>query len=141
MTTPEQTTHENAETTPTRHEIDSILRGQHEDPFRILGLHDRGGRMVLNAFVPDATEVAVTDEAGKQIATLDRISPEGFFHAVIDAPEGQICLQAEMPQRHGPRMGDGSIPIPLAPSWANWTSTCLAKAGTRSFIAVSARIP
>ncbi len=73
-------------TAPSPHEIEAILRGQHGDPFAILGMHREAetGLVTLNVFRPDATEVTALDAKGKGIATLDRIGREGFFHACFN---------------------------------------------------------
>ncbi|WP_299363117.1 1,4-alpha-glucan branching protein GlgB [uncultured Paracoccus sp.] len=49
-------------------------------------MHQRGSAepMLLNAFVPDAAEIDVIDGGGKLVCRMDRISPEGFFHAVFE---------------------------------------------------------
>ncbi|MFN4098427.1 MAG: 1,4-alpha-glucan branching protein GlgB [Pararhodobacter sp.] len=74
------------DTCPPPAEIDAIQRGQHGDPFRILGLHQsEGGRLTLSVFAPDATEVTVLDTGGNPVATLTPVGTEGFFHAPLDA--------------------------------------------------------
>ena len=78
MTAPDHT-----DAAPAAPEIEAVLRGQHENPFGILGMHERGGGLVVNAFVPDAAEVTVLDNKGKTVTSLERINPEGFFHASL----------------------------------------------------------
>ncbi|SHI66007.1 1,4-alpha-glucan branching protein GlgB [Wenxinia saemankumensis] len=77
-------------TAPPHSEIEAILRGRHGDPFRQLGMHRVGedGPLVVNVFAPDATEVTVTDTKGGEIARLELIDREGFFHGRVgrDAP-------------------------------------------------------
>ena len=75
---------EHPATAPPLAEIDAILRGRHGDPFRLLGLHKiEGGGYALNVFAPDAAEVTAVDAKGKEIGPLERIHPEGFFHAAF----------------------------------------------------------
>ena len=70
------------DTAPPVPDVEAILRGQHGDPFRVLGMHQTGdGPVTVNVFAPDATEVTVVDMKGKELGALDRIDPEGFFHA------------------------------------------------------------
>ena len=48
----------------TYREIQEILRGQHANPFSILGMHSGGeGAPVVRVFAPDAAEVSVLDRA------------------------------------------------------------------------------
>lgn len=71
-------------TAPDATEIESVLRGQHGDPFRILGPHrDARGVMTLNVFAPDAAEIEVVDPRGKSLGGMEMIHPEGFFHAAF----------------------------------------------------------
>ncbi|MWD27836.1 1,4-alpha-glucan branching protein GlgB [Aquicoccus sp. SCR17] len=71
-------------TAPSATEIEAILRGQHGDPFRILGLHRaEGGGLWLNVFAPDAAEIEVLDRRGRPLGRMEMIHPEGFFHAVF----------------------------------------------------------
>ncbi len=73
------------DTAPDAQDIQAILRGQHGDPFRVLGMHQAAGDgpLVVNAFVPDASCVTVLDANGGAAATLERIDREGFFHGVV----------------------------------------------------------
>ncbi|ETX14266.1 glycogen branching protein [Roseivivax halodurans JCM 10272] len=71
-------------TAPAAGEIDAILRGTHGDPFRVLGPHQaENGSMVINVFAPDAAEVELLDDKGTAVTKLERIHPEGFFHAAL----------------------------------------------------------
>jgi 1,4-alpha-glucan branching enzyme len=81
--TPTTTQTPGAATAPAQQDIDAILRGYQEDPFRVLGMHQAGGCVVLNAFVPDAATIQVLDGAGKPLCKMDRINAEGFFHAAF----------------------------------------------------------
>ncbi|MGR3567943.1 MAG: GlgB N-terminal domain-containing protein, partial [Pseudooceanicola nanhaiensis] len=69
-------------TAPDAGEIEAILRGQHGDPFRVLGPHrPGGGAITLSVFAPDAREIEVLDRKGKPLGPMEMIHPEGFFHA------------------------------------------------------------
>ena len=72
-------------TAPAPQDIEAVLRGHQDDPFRVLGLHHLKpeGQIVLNAFLPDAAEIEVLDGKGKTICKMDKINPEGFFHTVF----------------------------------------------------------
>jgi 1,4-alpha-glucan branching enzyme len=72
------------DTAPPAAEIEAILRGQHGDPFRILGMHQpEGGGLTVNVFAPDAAEAMLLDARGKAVCVLDRIDAEGFFHTAL----------------------------------------------------------
>ena len=64
---------------PAQSEIDAILRGQHGNPFAVLGMHPDGEAQIVRVFAPDAGEVVVIDAAGQPKVTLERHHPEGFF--------------------------------------------------------------
>ena len=65
---------------PPEAEIHAILRGQHGNPFAVLGMHPDGEGQIVRVFAPEAAEVAVLDaRSGEAKATLERVHPEGFF--------------------------------------------------------------
>ena len=65
---------------PAESEIDAIVRGQHGNPFAVLGMHPDGEAQVVRVFAPDAAEVAVIDARGGEVRlSLRRAHPEGFF--------------------------------------------------------------
>src|SRR5436190_9819884 len=63
----------------------AIVEGRHSDPFHYLGLHKEGGKAVVRAFLPDATQVDAIG-AGGDAAKLKRIHEAGLFAGA--APEG-----------------------------------------------------
>jgi hypothetical protein len=124
---------------PSPEDVEAILRGRHGDPFRVLGMFAEGGAVVVNVFAPDAAEVTLLDAGGKPCAELDRVHPEGFFHARPRAgrnPSPTACAAAR-----GATNGSARTPTASAPCWARWTNTSWPRAGTRSSTASSARIP
>ena len=65
---------------PPEGEIDAIVRGQHGNPFSVLGMHPDGESQILRVFAPDAREVSVLDaRTGEVAARLERVHPEGLF--------------------------------------------------------------
>ena len=50
----------------------AIIEGRHSDPFHYLGLHDEGGKKVVRAFLPEASQVEAIDEHG-DVAKLSRL--------------------------------------------------------------------
>ena len=66
-------------------EIEAICRGDHSDPFGVLGLHaDSDGMLWVRTFQPDARAVYVIDISnGNRLAELECKHPNGFFEAPI----------------------------------------------------------
>jgi 1,4-alpha-glucan branching enzyme len=88
-------------------DVEAILRGQHHDPFAVLGPHQ--GQ--LRVFAPQAAEVWVL--SGRTRKPLSRVHPEGFFCG--PAPKGayRLAMQAgdhiwevEDPYRFPPVLGE-----------------------------------
>ncbi len=66
----------------------AIVEGRHSDPFHYLGLHIEGGKTVVRAFLPEASNVEAIGEHG-ETASLDRIHDAGLF-----APSVTNCAPA-----------------------------------------------
>lgn len=69
-------------------EIELILKTEHSDPHRILGLHEikKNGKKVLvcRAFIPDAKEIYCIDASEENlIYPLEKIHDSGFFETKI----------------------------------------------------------
>jgi 1,4-alpha-glucan branching enzyme len=63
----------------------AIVEGRHSDPFHYLGLHKEGGKTIVRAFLPEATQVDAVGQHG-DAAKLTRIHEAGLFAGT--APEG-----------------------------------------------------
>jgi 1,4-alpha-glucan branching enzyme len=64
--------------------VDAIARGDHGDPFAVLGMHETGGAVAVRAFLPHAARVEVIDAAtGEAVAALERIREAGFFGGIV----------------------------------------------------------
>ena len=65
--------------------VASIVRGDHGDPFAVLGPHQNGtGEVSIRAFLPHVSSVDAVDRAtGALIAHLDRVDDAGFFCGVV----------------------------------------------------------
>ena len=60
--------------------IDALVRGDHGDPFALLGPHRAAaGQMVVRTFQPQASRVWVLDKSGAAIAELSREHAGGLF--------------------------------------------------------------
>src|SRR5574341_405607 len=71
-------------------EIEVIVKGEHGDPFAVLGPHlvniEGSTAVVVRAFLPDAQQVAVgpADQSG-EMQPMERVHREGFYEAVISS--------------------------------------------------------
>ncbi len=71
---------------PTAADIAAIARGDHGDPFSVLGMHADAetGEVSVRAFVPDASRVEVMDATtGEVVGELSRMHPAGFFAGIV----------------------------------------------------------
>jgi 1,4-alpha-glucan branching enzyme len=68
-------------------DVQQITRGEHGDPYRVLGMHrvsiNGELRLVVRAFVPDAASAAVVEAEGGEVVEMERVHPDGFFEAVL----------------------------------------------------------
>lgn len=91
----------------THSDIEAVLRGQHHDPFAVLGPHHGQVRV----FAPQAAEVEVVESGTRR--KLDRVSPEGFFCGPAEATDYRLAMRAgdhawevDDPYRFGPVLGE-----------------------------------
>ncbi len=103
-------------------EVKAIVRGDHGDPFAVLGSHTlrQGGRngVVIRAFLPGATEVSVVPAGSTPpFRRMNRIHPDGLFEAVflecqalfpyrLEVVEGDASRSMEDPYRFGSTLSD-----------------------------------
>ena len=67
------------------YDLHRLLKAEHEDPFRILGLQEVDGGLVVRAFRPEAKELAVVDRNNpSRRFPAERVAEEGFFEAWLD---------------------------------------------------------
>jgi 1,4-alpha-glucan branching enzyme len=65
-------------------EVLAVVRGQHADPFAVLGLHDTDEGWVLRVFIPHAETVTAFTHGGRSLGELTRRHDEGFFEGRVD---------------------------------------------------------
>jgi 1,4-alpha-glucan branching enzyme len=69
---------------PNHWDIEAICRGEHGDPFSLLGLHGAGQRQVVRAWMPLAQAVDLIDAAsGQTMCALHCIDIRGLFAATV----------------------------------------------------------
>jgi len=74
-------------------EVEAIVKGQHADPFAVLGLQQIDDVWALRAFIPFAHTVSAFTRDGKPLGDLTRRDDAGFF-------EGKVDLQQRQPIRY-----------------------------------------
>ena len=113
-------------------QIDEIVQARHGDPFSVLGMHMRDGRVLVRTFQPQASKVQIIDRrTGRSAGTLGKVHPAGLYESTLtrrktpfpyrlrlDAGNGADDI--EDPYRFPPviadadigRLADGSHPRP-----------------------------
>jgi len=104
-------------TIPT-HDIERLMRGQHDDPFGALGPRKVDNQWVVRAFRPDAKELVVVDRNQPQRTfQAGRVTEEGIFEAQLgDVAEFDYLLritrwsgetlETSDPYSYGPILGE-----------------------------------
>jgi 1,4-alpha-glucan branching enzyme len=97
--------------------VEALVRGDHGDPFALLGPHHEAGGVELRTFQPDARSVEAIDPAnGAVLASLERRHPAGFFAGPLGRPFGtpyrlrvawgDTVVELEDPYRFPPVLGE-----------------------------------
>ncbi len=77
-------------------EVESIVGGYHGDPFRILGPHPAGDTAwEVRAWLPQAASAEVVWSGDP--AAMERVHPDGFFVATLDARPDVYKLRIRLP--------------------------------------------
>ena len=64
-------------------QYEALVRGNHDNPFAILGVHHSGKQRTVRAFLPQAQRVAVVDTTGDVLADMQRVHDGGVFTAIM----------------------------------------------------------
>ncbi len=64
-------------------DLDALARGEHDDPFAVLGPHEVAEGVVIRAFVPGADTLCAIGEAGRVLGALDRRHLAGVFEGIV----------------------------------------------------------
>ncbi len=97
--------------------IDALARGDHGDPFALLGPHRDADRLVVRTFQPQASRVWVLDQTGSTLAELSREHPNGLFAGDIGKRKtpldyrlrleiGSDTVEIDDPYRFGEILGE-----------------------------------
>ncbi|MDQ4106603.1 MAG: 1,4-alpha-glucan branching enzyme, partial [Actinomycetota bacterium] len=99
----------------------TIVAGDHGDPFSVLGLHEEdGAELVVRTFQPGARSVRVVSaDGGEALGELEPVHPEGLFAGSISARErtpyrlridwGEGEVELEDPYRFPPAIGEQDL--------------------------------
>src|SRR5260370_19747992 len=98
-------------------EFELIVRGEHSDPFGILGPHgtataDGKLSLAIRVFRPNAVEVTIVGTKNNQTYTATRIHPEGLFEADLPPTALGTAAGETVPPsayRLCIRFGDGNV--------------------------------
>ena len=77
--------------------FEALAKGNHADPFAILGLHRAGNGRVVRAFHPAATLAEIIDPDGKVLATMQRMHPDGVFTGQMPPRKRRYRLRFSFP--------------------------------------------
>ncbi|MFY8043742.1 MAG: GlgB N-terminal domain-containing protein, partial [Rhodoferax sp.] len=70
--------------TLTEHDLNALMRAEHADPFRVLGMHTQQGQLSVTALLPSVDSVDLVDKiTGQTRAKLERIEGTDLFTATI----------------------------------------------------------
>ena len=97
--------------------IADLVGARADDPFALLGMHDRDGRLWVAAMLPGAQAVEVLSRAGATLAKLACVHPDGLFDGPLaqGAARGDYRLRVhwaggtqliEDPYRFTPLLGE-----------------------------------
>ena len=82
--------------------IADLVGARADDPFALLGMHDRDGRLWVAAILPGAQAVEVLSRAGATLAKLACVHPDGLFDGPLaqGAARGDYRLRVHWAGRH-----------------------------------------
>jgi 1,4-alpha-glucan branching enzyme len=102
---------------PVNEEIERLVRGEHHEPHRLLGAHPDGGQVRVRAWRPDAKQVSVLTDGGRE--ALERVHPAGLFEGTLasagdgrlpayrlEVSDGERVVEVEDPYRFLPTLGE-----------------------------------
>jgi 1,4-alpha-glucan branching enzyme len=91
--------------------IDALVRGEHGDPFSVLGMHGNGRGVVLRAFLPQAERAWVLESDGNPAGEMSRRHAEGLFE--IRLPRSQFAYRFRL--ESGPHRWEQDDPYRFPP--------------------------
>ncbi len=95
--------------------VEALVRGEHHDPFAVLGPHSDSREWSVRALLPGAGCVEIVDDQERTMAVCERIHDAGLFEARLTLPVARYRLRVaygedvriiEDPYRFGSPLGD-----------------------------------
>jgi 1,4-alpha-glucan branching enzyme len=97
-------------------QLDSIVAGQHRDPFAVLGPHQSGTSRLVRCLQPNAAGVSLINAGGDIIAKMKKVHDGGVFEGLLPPRLRRYALRvttidgaefdAEDPYRFGSTLGE-----------------------------------
>ena len=81
-------------------EIDALVSGAHQNPHRILGLHETDSGAVVRTYRPDAERMEVVLDSGDSVVG-ERIADAGIFEAHLEKPVAATDYRLRVTYPHG----------------------------------------
>jgi 1,4-alpha-glucan branching enzyme len=98
-----------------RSDLDAIARGEHADPFAVLGPHRVAAGVAVRAFLPGAREARVLPRGPAGPRPMRRVHPGGVFEALFPEAEEPFPYRLEaVDEGGGPRTFDDPYRFPPA---------------------------
>jgi 1,4-alpha-glucan branching enzyme len=91
--------------------IDALVRGEHGDPFSVLGMHENGRGVVLRAFLPHAERAWVLESDGSPAGEMSRRHAEGLFEISLSRSPFDYRLRLQS----GPHLWEQDDPYRFPP--------------------------
>ncbi|MEZ5811354.1 MAG: 1,4-alpha-glucan branching protein GlgB [Rhizobiaceae bacterium] len=82
-----------------RQAIEAIVRGNHDDPYCVLGVHRDGKGFVARCFIPGAETATALTLSGRETGVLERIHEAGVF-------AGRLRIRKRQPLRYAATRGE-----------------------------------
>jgi len=102
-------------TAPPADDADCLRRGEHADPYGVLGMHaaDDPRYVIVRCFLPGTRLVEVVERrSGQPRGTLSPLGTEGFFAGKLAAPEGRYAYRLRVHDPQGVRDVDDPYGFP-----------------------------
>src|SRR4051812_20393703 len=104
-------------------DIQQVVRGEHRDVFRVLGMHrvSIAGelRLVVRAFLPGAESASVVGAESEDAQPMERVHPDGFFELVLASGTHPFPYRLRVTEQDG-SVAEEADPYSFAPTIADF---------------------
>ncbi len=70
--------------------VEAIVKGVHDDPYGVFGVHEQDKGFIARCFIPGAESVVALTLAGKQVGQLNQIHKDGLFEGRLNIKKHQL---------------------------------------------------